>query len=553
MEMTPGAGKTAAGKLARYLYVTHLGANMSSAMINLMQPWLLGGSWLGSGNLLKGYKEAIGELGNYMKYRSTEAFKRLTDVEKAAVTKKFFKYADVDGEDLLGIVRTWEETLDNVSKTGSPLGRAVKKESLFLDYPMKAFEKAEWLNRSVMAHAVEAAYKGAGRNIAKGTEEYTRMLGDVRRMVQETQFGGDVMNTPLMFLGQGPFGRVFNNPLARQFLPFGVRSLTGALLMPSRIGAGERSLVGGTAVKHVSPFVDVARGFGISALIYEIGKNTLGADLSPGLFASSLTQLVGNERFVQDGQDWLPIPPVASIPINVLKGVAGGDYELLQRTVPRMLPGGIALSRAIGVLPDLPNYDLLAGLPGSLQKTYADWRNPTPDGHVAVYKGDGTLIGYYRGTELIARGLGVDMNKFRDTGDLDNYINRQREEMADYRRQAAAAFLSNDYSKGEAIRSEFQRRFGMPLVMTKDQLRQSLKARQLPRTERVLQMLPADARPLYRAMVASSTTQRTNLSQEQILGGVQSPQLTPDLLKRLEEEAQLRTSSTPAFNSFGGF
>ena len=226
------------------------------------------------------------------------------------------------------------------------------------------------MNRNVAAHAVENMYQGAGIDIAKGTSGYNQMLRSVDEMVSASQFGGSTLNTPMAFQGVGPLGRLGNNPLMRQFISFPLRSLT-ALTHDSAKLADRGPLKGITQ--------DLIRGMGISAIFYEAGKNTFGADLSPGLFGASLTQAVGGDRFFKDGNEYIPIPPIVDIPMNLVRGALDpGQRDLLQNNIPRLIPGGLALSRAINLTFKLPE-DPLFGLPGALQAAEG-WAEGTQQG-----------------------------------------------------------------------------------------------------------------------------------------------------------------------------
>jgi hypothetical protein len=494
-ELGFGEAKSMSGTLAKYFYVTHLGLNLSSVTMNLMQPLLYASVYGGLGNVLKAYGSAFKELGAYTSDRLERyGVRALTDEQHQELIGKHFKFADVDGENLIQIGRDTFSTMDSISYKTQSLQDVSRKESYFFDYPMKLFEKAEWLNRSVAAHSVENLYRSRGIDIRPGSAEYQRMVSDVGEMVGATQFGGSSLNTPMAFQGVGPFGRVGNNPLFRQFLSFPLRSVTTLAYDSPRMA--DRGFLKGVGQ-------DLVRGMGISAIFYEVGKNTFGADLSPGLFGASLTQAVGGDRFFQSGNEYVPIPPVIDIPVNIVRGALDpGQRQLLQDNLPRLVPGGIAAYRAMGMLPNLMEGPLF-GLPGALQKTYVDPKQRTEDGRIAVYKGDGTLIDYQSKGQLFAKFLGVDMGTFRESADFDGFLLKNREQIVEYRRKAIQALLNNEIGKMQGIRSEFKRRYGMELTISKDQLDEAMKNRLVPRTERILDRMPPELRPQYQQLVAS--------------------------------------------------
>jgi hypothetical protein len=545
-ELTLGEGKGLAGQLARYFYVTHLGLNLGSVTMNLMQPLLYASVYGGVGNVLKAYGSAFKELGGYMKERTGKfGFRALTDQEHQQLVSKHFKFANAEGENLVQIGRDTFSTLDSISYKSEALAGVSRRESYFFDYPMKLFEKAEWINRNVAAHSVENAYRAAGIDVARGSSGYYRMLSDVGEMVSATQFGGSTLNTPMAFQGTGPFGRLANNPLFRQFLSFPLRSATTIMYDSPRLA--DRGLGGIGA--------DFVRGMGISAVLYEFGKNTFGADLSPGLFGASLTQIAGGDRFFQDGNEWIPIPPVVDIPMNLVRGALDpGQRDLLQNNLPRLVPGGIAASRAMGMLPNLMEGPLF-GLPGALQKTYIDPKQRTEDGKIAVFKGDGTLVDYQSPGLIFAKALGVDMGKFREAADFDGFLLKNREQIVDYRRRAISALLGNEIGKMQGIRAEFKRRFGMDLTISKDQLDEAIKNRTISRTERILDRMPPDQRPMYQQMAAARAAEM-GVEPEAIVGADTARQRAESRRVQavpLTEEQRQVIATEPGFKGFEGF
>jgi hypothetical protein len=545
-ELSLGQGKGFAGQLARYFYVTHLGLNLGSVSMNMMQPLLYASVYGGVGNVLKAYGAAFKELGGYMGERVGKyGLRALSDQEHQTLVGRHFKYANAEGENLVQIGRDTFSTLDSISYKSETLAGVNRKESYFFDYPMKLFEKAEWLNRNVAAHSVENAYRAAKIDVTQGTAGYYRMLSDVGEMVSATQFGGSTLNTPMAFQGTGPFGRLANNPLFRQFLSFPLRSATTIMYDSPRLA--DRGLPG--------IGVDWLRGMGISAIFYEFGKNTMGADLSPGLFGASLTQVVGGDRFFQDGNEYIPIPPVIDIPMNLIRGALDpGQRDLIQNNLPRLVPGGIAASRVMGMLPNLMEGPLF-GLPGALQKTYIDPKQRTEDGKIAVFKGDGTLVDYQSPGQIFAKALGVDLGTFKQSADFDGFLLKNREQIVDYRRRAISALLANEVGKMQGIRSEFKRRFGMDLTISKDQLDEAIKNRTVSRTERILDRMPPDQRSIYQEMAVGREAE-LGLAEGSIVGADTARQRAESRRVQampLTQEQRQVIATEPGFKGFEGF
>jgi len=233
---------------------------------------------------------------------------------------------------------------------------------------------------------------------------------------------------------------------------------------------------------------------GMSAIIYEAGKGLLGADMSRGLAASTATDLFGGEKFTEDGNGWIKVPPIVSVPHQFVSGLASGDTAQLVNAVSRLVPGGVALSRAIGVMPEMP-FPMDA-----LQKTYAGWSTPLEDGRVPVFKA-GRLVDFKSPTELVMRALGADMGKFNEGGSLDGYLVKQRELIVQARQEYLAKLMANDYAAAERVASAFEKKVGVPLTVSRAQVKAFAASRNTPRTERILDRLPADVRSQYLGVV----------------------------------------------------
>lgn len=491
--------RTYSAALAKWLYTSHLGLNLNSVVLNLTQPFLLVTSQLGVKATLKGYKEAFGELSGYLGERARQGFRLLTDDEQFEMVGRHFKHANFNGENLIDLAP--KDVFDDLDRMAAARLRdfsrlRTDKHKWITDMPLALFQKAEWLNRSVTAHAIEDVWRRSGRPLTAGSADYFRMVEDIRRGVAEFQFGARVMNTPAAFLREG----VLNNPLARQFLTFPLRTLTHVVHVGPRMG-------GRLGLWRAAGF-DVFRGLGVSAVIYEAAKGAFGADLSGGLYASAATDLFGGERMLEDGQDWIPLPPVVDIPVDFIRGVAAQDMDLMGRAASRLFPGGVAWRRLLGVTPQLP---LPAEIGRLVQGTYADYEAVGADGTVPVYKGDGTLTEYRNAVELLLRGMGADLGRFNTTGEMVGYLVQQRDRIVESRRKALAAYLANDIRAGDAVRSEFAREHGFPLTISREQLQAAIRNRQTPRVERILDRLPGDARPFYQQMVAQTRPEITGL------------------------------------------
>lgn len=512
------------GNTAKYLYATHLGYNPASVLLNLFQPLITTSTTVGMDNVLKAYGQSFKELAAYAKNRTSKhGFKlRLSANEKEELINKSFRFSDqadigpslFDNIDAL-IVKSHDRPSSLVSYGLTEL-------------PLKAFEKAEWLNRLVSSHATHNAYRQAAKRgafspgeLVEGTKLWRQMQRDARDVVNQTQFGSGFMNTPLLFMeGFGstksfrPSGRVastvLSNPTMRQFLSFPTRFFTGATYVPRQIGGGKRFIRGGkefNAGPGLSSLIDLGRGLGISSAVYYTVKDFTGADPSRALYADAIMDFpkvalatIG----VGDNPKGLGFqPPIISMGVDLSKWVFGGDREAMGRTLSRSVPGGIAFSRALGVSPK--SEGVLGNLAQSMQKTYANWENPNTEGKIPVFKGDGTFIQHASPVELIMSGAGLDMGKFaKEKGEIEGYFLAQTDEMRKYNRDILAAIRGNNIAKAKSSIMEFEKRFNVPYRISKDRLRSFVANSTIARPERMLDRLPPDVRSQYAGFVAES-------------------------------------------------
>lgn len=565
--------------VANVLYVTHLGINMSSVVLNSMQPFIAGPLVLGfkpflgasEDSLLGAYGTAVGEMFDYGRKRVQRfGFSPISKVDNDTLKREVFAFANVPvpgavitrgaedvGEDLLGVTSSAFELIDSVAMAGVRQKIGVEGrltgESLF-GVLMKPFELAEWLNRSVTAYAVRNFRRSKGLSV--GTVEEA---GDVRRAVQELQFGASTLNTVVAFqtparsgdLG-GPLGSVLNGPLLRQFLNFQTRSFIQPFAFTSKLADTRRTILGRElrlGRVGASGF-DILRGIGAGAIVYELGKNVLGADLSRGLFFSAQTDVIpgiANGKFVDPTKD-LPIPPIFDIPFNIAYGLIQGDGDLLTRQLGRVIPGGVALTRAANALPALP------GPLGALQNRFADYDNLTRDEEgnlvVPLHKAsDGTFLGYEPVLGLLARSAGVDL------GAGDEVLRRERAMLANrdvavgLAREAILALANGDSAKARRISIQYQKRFGIPLRISPRRIAGVAKLVEQSRSDRIRQNLPSDVRQLFDRGVGVSEEDQARRRVDRIA----VLQAAKEIGLSGEETLPGATPRNTRFEGFGGF
>jgi hypothetical protein len=520
-----------------YSYAVHLGWNIGSFLLNITQPWLLAATHLGGTNVAAAYKDAFADMFRYGRERiKRHGLSRITDAERLQLLRDTFSFSDETG--LLGeLFRDLDATmLDALPGTAPSL-----KRSWLLEYPLKLFEKGEWLNRAVVTHATRRLYAQQGRTGARilrnrygamtlGDDFESDLLRqDMTRAVAATQFGAGPLNTPAILSGgAGPAPGLFAQPFVRQFRTFQTRSFVGPFLLGPRIGGGRRTIgfhkVGGPSADVPWFVVDPLRMMGFSAIIYEVAKNLLGADWSRAGAVSTTLEWTGVTpgRFDREqiGTGVNPLhSPLVSIGLDAVSGVMGEDARFLRDSLARTIPGGIAVQKVLGSLPKDPGPSLLGNFAGRMQKTYADWGAVAPDGRVPIFKGSGELIEYRPASRVVLEALGADLGSHRHSADLDHWMTQNRDRIVQARAQFLHALVSNNTAKARDISRQFQREFQIPLTVNKAQLRAFIQRRNVPRTERILDRMPREVRAQFQQTVAAGDPSRLGLTREQILAG----------------------------------
>lgn len=509
--------------VAKWLYVTHLGLNAASMLLNLTQPLLLVAPILGVEPTLRAYGTAIKELGGYLEDRvRTYGLRPLSSAEKHALVRKHFRYANFEGRDLLGFGEDFAETIDQVVFGGRKFSVRSGDKGLFRnigEYMMAGFEKTEWLVRSVAAHSVENAYRAAGLRPAGG-----RFVNDVRRFLEETQFGQGPTNTPTAFLD----APVLSSPIMKMFMTFPLRSLTAVFsVLPEVDPSGSRMK---------ATFNLVGRGIAISAITYELGKGLLGVDLSRGLFVNATFDVLGTDRIVESEGLPVPVPPVIDIPLGIIRGLAGDDLQLVGRSLSRMVPGGVSAFRLAKILPSA------GGSLDQLRGTYADWQHPAEDGRIPVYRGDGSFVGLYSPNTLVLKGLGADLSRFQTESELDHFLAKNRDEATAMKREYLKAVLNKQHGKAARVKAAYEKKFGVPMAISHQQVVAFIRNQETSRTERILDRLPREIRPQLTEVAEQSRTLTVPTLQGGETARQRDPQrefeLPPEVKARLLQEAQ---------------
>jgi len=509
--ITESASSRTGRELTKLLYSSHLGFNLGSASLNLMQPLMFATSSMGAKAMAKGYAQGIKQYMEYVQQRLAMGL-HADPIKVDELRKKVFRLSNVvmpDGStsDLLDIRKNAFELLDSEAFAGAAANTKPGFKFWAYDFPLKIFTSSEIFNRVVTGEAMIAASRNAGvlgdiassttGTIFKGSKpQVLRAIDNTRQMVQNTQFGSDLINSPDLLQSTG-----FGLPWVRQFFSFPIRTLTAWTDTASMINQGRRTwgATGFTTQGRYSAMAhDLMRMMGTSAILYEAGKNALGIDLSRGLSGQTLYEstivgpmlLEGKERMSYH----LPIPPAGDIVMDAVNALTSDDVSLLGMALPRFVPGGVGLSR---LLTSAPRLSPPTGWLGGLQREYADW-NQIQNGQVPIYRSDGSLMEYRSAAKTILGSLGFNSYMFKNDQALNQFLVKNRQAVVDERRKYLDAVLSNDMGKAAKVKNAFEKRFKFPLSVSKEQIDRAVQLREVPLKERMYQRMPPQMRPQVR-------------------------------------------------------
>jgi hypothetical protein len=140
----------------------------------------------------------------------------------------------------------------------------------------------------------------------------------------------------------------------RQFAQYGLRSFANLFTTPVMVSPERK--VGpftikdkGTLSRAAINLTDLSSMAAVSAVVYEVGKNMLGVDMSRGLAFGGVTDIVGGQNALNRKDFPMYVPPVLDVGWGVARYLGTGDSEILQDWAPRAIPGGVAISRALRV------------------------------------------------------------------------------------------------------------------------------------------------------------------------------------------------------------
>lgn len=513
--ITESSASRTGRNLTTLLYSSHLGFNLGSAALNLFQPLMFANSSMGAKAMIKGYSEGISQYFNYVQKRLALPGGIAADPLKVdELRKNTFRLSNIElpdgsSSDLLDIRKNAFELLDSEAFAGAAASTKPGLKFWATELPLKLFTNSEIFNRVVTGEAMLAASRASGQinSIGKGSagvllkgargSDGIRATDNIRQMVQNTQFGSDIVNSPALMQSTG-----FGLPWVRQFFSFPIRTLTAWTDTSSMINQGRRTwgLTGfETQGRYSAMLHDFVRMMGASAVIYEAGKNALGVDLSRGLSGQTLYESTIVAPMILEGKDriayHLPIPPAGDILMDAASALTEDDVSLLGTMLPRFVPGGIGLSRLLNIA---PRFATPSGFLGGLQRESADWTQMNDQGQVPIYRADGSLLEYRSATRSILGSLGFNSYMFKNDQALNQFLVKNRQAVVDERRKYLDAVLGNNLDRANRIKANFEKRFKFPLSVSKMQVDKALELREVPLKERMYKRMTPAMRPQVR-------------------------------------------------------
>ena len=551
------SGASAAGRgLTQLFYASHLGLNLGSAALNLMQPLLYTASWIDPKSLAGAYGRAIKQYYGYIQERIPMGI-RPDPLQVEALRKKHFRLSSIatkdrpDGVDLLDILQTDFELIDQQAFAAASGQKKMGGASFWAtEMPLKLFSHTELFNRLVTGEAIvgqsikAGRLKGIGdysrgvhRAIASSDEDIINFTENVNQTVQNTQFGSNLINSPQAF--QDSFLGI---SWVRQFFTFPVRTLTAWTDTAPMINQGRRTwgLTGFETQGRASAMMhDLMRMMGTSAVVYEVGKNALDIDLSRGLAGQTLYEstIIG-PALIEDQRNLaynLPMSPAVDIFFDATNALTDEDKSILGTLAPRFIPGGIAMSRFFKSLPALPLTGKGQPFRG-IQQQSADWTAMNEQGQIPIYRQDGSLLEYRSAARTVLGGLGFDSYMFKEDQALNKFLISNRQEIINERRKYMDAVLNNDMGKASKVKANFEKRFKFPLSVSKAQVDSAIQMREVPLKERMYNRITPDFRAKVRPyLIDRLDTLKSRSAEELDLSTAQKARVLPSTFDRDNE------------------
>ena len=487
------AGRIKAG-LAGRLYVGALGANLGATFQNLNQI-VLAATLIGPRAAFVGVDRVRKGLRGYFRARR----KGMQHEEALEFAWPQFAKSGLHGnpvtEEVLGDAMKRAFSGANTPEALATFGDKIKLVDRalmsFFTYSENAvrlvtFEGSMW---KALREARRAGERGPG------VIERARKLA--RTVTDRTQFLIGPESTPALINMGGP--------LERMFLRFPLRAFEYATRTATAAGGGAKGVVSTVfgdmpAAFQSGPFAGrnlgpAGRMMATMTAAYEIGKDTeldVSKSLGPEMFSPLSPEGAVGHPF--------PVPPFYSLLAGAAVDIGKGEFRNLKRSLPMLLPGGLAGARASTVIGPLLSEKAIPGQ-RAWGKEYVDYKQKTPDGKYAVFSRTGTLIGYFSPAQLFMKATGITRggSTAARERELTSYLSRQADRIRGYRREWLDAWMRHDYRRAQQIEDEFEKVYPGQggLQLKKSDIRAVQMRREIPRLEKVLENLPADMRPMF--------------------------------------------------------
>lgn len=480
-------------KASGFLYLSTLGLNPGSALRNTLQNVLTLGP-------VVGWETAATAMGNVMgqshKYLALRLGERALSHE-AAIAKVFPHFAEAG----LNAGHLTEEVVEQSLRSAYdlailPSGVKTLYEKISRGM-MSLFTASETVNRLTSFEAGMIHAKRAGMAIDAA-------IPFAREIVKKTQFTITPTSGPLHFANWGP--------IAKQFVYFPTKMLEFATSTAITLGSGAIDPLTGKEMNisnvlfrgKAVPFGKynpgtAARMVAGSILAMEVG-DVLGIDFRSGLLESSVPTL----QPVKTGSPFgaLPVvPPGIGIAGSFLYGASTGEWDAFRHTFPLLVPGGVALTRGVGLLPPAAGGRMGASIARTLDRTYADYEQPAPDGRIAVYSGKGTFRGYYTPWDLLKQGLGVRSGDLPKEQEVLALITKNRDTIGSAKRDYLDARYRNSAREATIIATGFKQKFGFDVPVSDQDVKAMQTRRHISRLEQMIRTSPVG--PARDSMIAA--------------------------------------------------
>lgn len=505
-------------KAASYFYLSTLGGNVGSSLKNVLQLVLTTGPVLGFRTAGEGVLRAMKKSEGYFTARFGEKLGH-----DAALRKAFPEFAEAG---LAGSPLTDEalqNTLQNAYELGARMPGKISGKALELGGKvskglMALFSASE---HGVRLSTFEAGMLHAERTGLTGSDA----LKFARKVTETTQFLTGPANTPYSLLKTGP--------LTKQLTQFPLRMLEFATESSFALGSKDKTLMFG-----MNPGT-FARAIAGSTIAYELG-NSAGLDMKDSLISAAIP---GPS---EPGKPFAPIPlipPVFQILGALASDIGTGDIDQLRQIVPLLVPGGVGLSRAVGMIPGGRAASQFMG------RQYADYQAPSPTGRIGVYTSEGQLKGFFSPWDVFAQAVGVKTAGPQAEQELLRMVVANRDGMREEKKSYIDAVAQNSPGKAEGIAQAFKTRYGFGIPVTPKDIENAQIRRSIPRLANVIQTLPpGPLRQQYIDLIAATM----GATGEGTLGMNPGDMAKPGATRAAAQSRVQGTGTKTQFSVFGG-